>query len=104
MRTGLIDGRSGVGIRSSSRTPLPCADRRLPRAAPAARRACARLRFARNPAGEALACGFFLALTATFRLVYASVMLETDTRRVPHPARNRADATGGYPPATRVCA
>ena len=38
----------------------------------------------RNHARETLACDFFVAVTATFRLVYVLVVLEIGTRRILH--------------------
>ena len=40
--------------------------------------------FVRNHAGETLACDFFVAVTATFRLVYVFLVLEIGTRRIRH--------------------
>jgi transposase InsO family protein len=40
--------------------------------------------FVRNHARETLACDFFVAVTATFRLVYVFVVLEIGTRRILH--------------------
>ncbi len=40
--------------------------------------------FVRNHACETLACGFFVAVTATFRLVYVFLVLEIGTRRILH--------------------
>jgi transposase InsO family protein len=40
--------------------------------------------FVRNHARETLACDFFVAVTATFRLVYVSLVLEIGTRRILH--------------------
>jgi putative transposase len=37
-----------------------------------------------NHAGETLACDFFVAVTATFRLVYVFLVLEIGTRRIRH--------------------
>jgi putative transposase len=40
--------------------------------------------FVRNHARETLACDFFVAVTATFRLVYVFLVLEIGTRRIVH--------------------
>jgi putative transposase len=40
--------------------------------------------FVRNHARETLACDFFIAVTATFRLVYVFLVLEIGTRRIVH--------------------
>jgi putative transposase len=40
--------------------------------------------FVRNHARAMLACDFFVAITATFRVVYVFVVLEVGTRRVVH--------------------
>jgi len=40
--------------------------------------------FVRNHARETLACDFFVAVTATFRLVYVFLVLEIGTRRILH--------------------
>jgi putative transposase len=40
--------------------------------------------FVRNHASETLACDFFVAVTATFRLVYVFLVLEIGTRRILH--------------------
>jgi putative transposase len=40
--------------------------------------------FLRNHARETLACDFFVAVTATFRLVYVFLVLEIGTRRIVH--------------------
>jgi putative transposase len=40
--------------------------------------------FVRNHAGAVLACDFFVAITATFRVVYVFVVLEVGTRRILH--------------------
>lgn len=40
--------------------------------------------FVRNHARETLACDFFVAVTATFRLVYVFLVLEIGTRRLLH--------------------
>ena len=40
--------------------------------------------FVRNHAGETLACDFFVAVTATFRLVYVFLVLGIGTRRILH--------------------
>lgn len=40
--------------------------------------------FVRNHARETLACDFFVAVTATFRLVYVFLVLELGTRRILH--------------------
>jgi putative transposase len=40
--------------------------------------------FLRNHARETLACDFFVAVTATFRLVYVFLVLEIGTRRILH--------------------
>jgi hypothetical protein len=40
--------------------------------------------FVRNHAPSVLACDFFVAVTATFRVVYVFVVLEVGTRRILH--------------------
>jgi len=40
--------------------------------------------FLRNHARETLACNFFVAITATFRLVYVFLVLEVGSRRIRH--------------------
>lgn len=40
--------------------------------------------FVRNHARSVLACDFFVAVTATFRIVYVFVVLEVGTRRIVH--------------------
>lgn len=40
--------------------------------------------FVRNHARSVLACGFFVVVTATFRVVYVFVVLEIGTRRILH--------------------
>jgi putative transposase len=40
--------------------------------------------FVRNHASETVACDLFVAVTATFRLVYVFLILEIDTRRILH--------------------
>jgi hypothetical protein len=40
--------------------------------------------FVRNHASTVLACDFFVAITASFRVVYIFVVLEVGTRRIRH--------------------
>lgn len=40
--------------------------------------------FVRNHARSVLACDFFVAVTATFRVFYVFVVLEVGTRRILH--------------------
>jgi putative transposase len=42
------------------------------------------LTFLKNHAAAVLACDFFVAVTATFRMLYVFVVIENGTRRLRH--------------------
>jgi len=62
-------------VRRYMRRPVPS----RPRAAPQSWST-----FVRNHASETMACDFFVAVTATFRIVYVFLVLEIGTRRILH--------------------
>jgi transposase InsO family protein len=71
-----------LGIRVSPRTVrryMPSRTTPCPRSGSQAWRT-----FVRNHARSVLACDFFAAVTATFRVVYVFVVLEVGTRRIVH--------------------
>ncbi len=71
-----------VGIALSPRTAGRYMRRPIPfRPRSSSQRWCT---FLRNHAREALACDFFVTVTATFRIVYVFVVLEIGTRRLLH--------------------
>jgi hypothetical protein len=71
-----------LGIRLSPRTVRrympPTTTPRTPR------RSQAWSSFVRNHARSVLACDFFVAVTATFRILYVFVVMEVGTRRIGH--------------------
>jgi len=73
--------RVKLGIRVSPRTVR----RYLPATTPRATQGLqAWVTFVRNHSRSVLACDFFVAVTATFRVVYVFVVLEIGTRRILH--------------------
>jgi hypothetical protein len=67
-----------LGIRISPRAVRKYMPKRLPGQPRADRRWST---FLKNHAGAILACNFFIAVTATFRLLYVFVVIEHGTRR-----------------------
>jgi putative transposase len=70
-----------LGIRISPRTVRQYMPRRPPRGRMGTQ---AWSTFVRNHAQTVLACDFFVAVTATFRVMYVFVVLEVGTRRILH--------------------
>src|SRR5262245_31731763 len=70
-----------LGISVSSRTVRRYMHRPPPASGP---RSEAWSTFVRNHARDVLACDFFVAVTATFRLLYVFVVLDVGTRRLLH--------------------
>jgi len=70
-----------LGVRISPRT----VGKYLPKRPPGRRRGDLRWStFLRNEATAVLACDFFVAVTATFRMLYVFVVIEHGTRRLAH--------------------